>query len=50
MIEPSEYELRRNKLFNLLEPNSVAIFFAGAARKQSGDSFYEFEPNRSFYY
>ena len=50
MIEKDEYTLRRNKLFNALDDNSVTILFSGAGRKKSGDENYAFTPNRNFYY
>ncbi|MCQ3034742.1 MAG: Xaa-Pro peptidase family protein [Bacilli bacterium] len=50
MIEVAEYELRRNKLYDLLKPNSIAILFAGVSRKSTNDECFDFEPNRSFYY
>lgn len=50
MITKEEYTLRRNKLFNALDDNSVTILFSGAGRKKSGDENYPFTPNRNFYY
>lgn len=50
MIEKSEYALRRNKLFNKLEDNSVTILFSGVGKKKSGDENYPFVPNKNFYY
>ena len=50
MIGKDEYTLRRNKLFNALDDNSVTILFSGAGRKKSGDENYAFTPNRNFYY
>ena len=50
MIDREEYTLRRNKLFNLLDDNSVTILFSGVGRKKSGDENYEFVPNKNFYY
>lgn len=50
MIDKSEYTLRRNRLFNLLEDNSVTILFSGVGKKKSGDENYEFVPNKNFYY
>lgn len=50
MIDASEYTLRRNKLFNLLDDNSVTILFAGSGKKKSGDENYEFVVNKNFYY
>ena len=50
MIDREEYTLRRNKLFNLVDDNSVTILFSGVGRKKSGDENYEFVPNKNFYY
>ena len=50
MIDREEYVLRRNKLFNLLDDNSVTILFSGIARKKSADENYKFVPNKNFYY
>ena len=50
MIDREEYTLRRNKLFNLLDDNSVAILFSGVGRKKSADENYDFVPNKNFYY
>ena len=50
MIDRSEYTLRRNKLFNLLDDNSVTILFSGVGRKKSADENYDFVPNKNFYY
>ena len=50
MIDRDEYTLRRNKLFNLLDDNSVTILFSGIARKKSADENYKFVPNKNFYY
>lgn len=50
MIDREEYTLRRNKLLNLLDDNSVTILFSGVGRKKSADENYEFVPNKNFYY
>lgn len=50
MIDKEEYTLRRNKLFNLLDDNSVTIIFSGVGRKKSADENYDFVPNKNFYY
>ena len=50
MITKEEYAIRRNKLFNLLDDNSVTILFSGLGRKKSGDENYDFVPNKNFYY
>lgn len=40
----------RNKLFKLMENNSILILFAGKAPRKSGDETYTFTPNRNFFY
>ena len=50
MIDKNEYILRRNKLFNLLDDNSVSIIFSGISKIKSGDQNHEFVPNKNFYY
>ena len=50
MIDKNEFILRRNKLFDVLDDNSVTILFSGVGRKRSGDENYEFVPNKNFYY
>ena len=47
MIDKNEYTARRNKLFNMLDDNSVTILFSGVGRKKSGDENYEFVPNKN---
>ena len=46
----NEFEARRNKLFALMDENSVALIFAGASKILSEDEFYPFESNRNFFY
>lgn len=46
----SEFIERRNKLFNLLESNSVAIVYAGVSKIKSEDEFYPFTVNKNFFY
>ena len=50
MIDANEYSSRRNKILTKLEKNSIAILFAGQARKKSGDASFPFEVNRNFFY
>ena len=50
MIDANEYSNRRNKILTKLENNSLAILFAGQARKKSGDASFPFEVNRNFFY
>lgn len=44
------YKENRKKLFEKLEDNSIAIFFAGEAPIKRGDEFYPFSPERNFFY
>ena len=46
----SEWSVRREKLFNLLEDNSIAIIYAGVSKICSEDEEYPFEVNRNFFY
>ena len=46
----AEFELRRNKLFDKMEENSMAILFAGTSKITSEDEFFPFVVNRNFYY
>lgn len=50
MIEANEYALRRNKLFNLLDDNSVTIIFSGVPKIKSADECYPFTVNKNFFY
>ena len=50
MIDANEYALRRNRLFNQLDDNSVTVLFAGVGKKKSGDENYDFVVNKNFYY
>lgn len=40
----NEFEARRNKLFALMDENSVALIFAGASKILSEDEFYPLNP------
>ena len=40
----------RQKIFKMMENNSVFILFASKAPRKSGDETYNFTPNRNFYY
>ena len=50
MIPASEFASRRARLFDHLEDGSVAIIYAGVAKKCSADETYPYEVNRNFYY
>ena len=45
-----ENVIRREKLFNLMDDNSVAIIFAGAPKIASADEEYPFKVNTNFFY
>ena len=45
-----EFKVRRNKLFDLLENDSIAIIFSGVAKIRSEDESYPFLANRHFFY
>lgn len=45
-----EFELRRERLFDLLEDNSLALIFSGVPKICSEDEFYPFKVNRHFFY
>ncbi len=49
MILASEYEQRRDRLFELMEDDSFLVIYAGVGRKMSNDHF-SFTVNRNFYY
>lgn len=44
------YIRNRARLLEKLDDNSIAILFAGNAPKKTGDEFYQYTPNRNFYY
>ncbi len=44
------YIENRSKLMNSVEDNSVMILFAGRLAKKTGDEFYQFTPDKNFYY
>ena len=44
------YIRHRSDLMNEIEDNSIVILFAGNAPKKTGDEFYQFTPDRNFYY
>ena len=46
----NEFDNRRNKLFDLLENNSVALIYSGVSKVMSEDAFYPFFANRHFFY
>ncbi len=50
MLSLAFHELKRKQYQELLEPNSVGVVFAGAAKQSAGDEDYPFSPYRNFYY
>ena len=45
-----EFNLRRERLFDLLDDNSLALIYAGVAKIRSEDDLYSFYANRHFFY
>ena len=45
-----EFDVRRNKLFEILPDNSVVLIFSGVAKIKSRDENYPFFANRDFFY
>ena len=45
-----EFNVRREKLFELLPDNSLTLIFAGVSKIKSEDEFYPFYANRNFFY
>ncbi len=45
-----EFETRRQKLFEILPENSVALVFSGVSKIRSEDEFFPFYANRNFFY
>ena len=45
-----EFDIRREKLFEELPDNSVALVFAGTSKIRSEDDYYPFFANRHFFY
>ena len=50
MIETSEFQKRREKLYEKIDDNSILILYAGVSKKKSADENYDFEVNKNFYY
>ena len=50
MIRNSEYRERRERLFQKMADNSMAILYAGHPKMRSADAEYDFSVNRNFYY
>ena len=46
----TEFENRRQKLFEVLPENSVSLVFSGVSKVMSEDAFYPFYANRNFFY
>ena len=49
-MDKKVYSNNRTTLMNKLDDNSMVILFAGNAPKKTGDEFYQFTPDRNFYY
>jgi Xaa-Pro aminopeptidase len=50
MIPASEYESRRQRLFDLMDHGSALLVYAGVPKVSSADEDSPFEVNRNFYY
>lgn len=50
MIKVEEFILRRSRLIESLEDNSILLVFAGNPKISSADEYYEFITNRNFLY
>lgn len=46
----NEFEIRRNRLLDRMDENSVCLLFSGVSKIKSEDSTYPFLSNRHFYY
>lgn len=44
------YQQNREKLLQRMEDRSILVLFAGSAAHKTADQYYEFTPNRHFYY
>lgn len=49
-MNKKEFESRREKLFSMMEDNSLLVLFSGVGKVKSADEDYDFEVNRNFYY
>ena len=50
MIDSDLFLSRRNKLMELMKPNSVAVIPTNPVHNYSNDTDYRFRPNSDFYY
>lgn len=50
MIDGKECALRRDKLFETLQNDSIVILYAGVSIKKSAYQYYDFRVNSNFYY
>jgi Xaa-Pro aminopeptidase len=50
MVTASEYESRRQRLFDATEEGSALLLWSGVPKVRSADEDYPFEVNRNFYY
>ncbi len=50
MIQASEYEARRQRLFDMMDSGSALLIFSGVPKVSSADEDLPFEVNRNFYY
>lgn len=50
MIQASEFEARRQRLFDMMDSGSALLIFSGVPKVSSADEDLPFEVNRNFYY
>lgn len=50
MISATEFEARRQRLFDMMESGSALLLFSGVPKVSSADEELPFEVNRNFYY
>ena len=50
MLSKEFFKNNRNKLFSVIEDNSIVVLFSGSAPKKSYDEQYPFAVNKNFYY
>lgn len=47
---PAFYKNNRRRLGELMPPGTAAVFFSGEEHRRTNDVFYDFEPDKNFYY
>ena len=49
-MKSSVFTKNRENLLKKLEDNSLLVLFAGEAKRKTADEYFQFTPNRNFYY